>query len=98
MEMDIETSLPQLLEILKKKLKKDAFDENIDTLFRIFNNIRNSVIEEKFRRLKKSNKKIAELLKLKENFEILKYGGFEDYNDIFLMNQVNLGRIDECLI
>ena len=59
MEMDIETSLPQLLEFLKKKMKKDAFDENIDTLFRIFNNIRNSVIEEKFRKLKKSNKKIG---------------------------------------
>lgn len=63
--MDIEISIPQLLEFLKKKTHEKVFAEMIDSLFRIFNNIRNSLIEEKYRSLKKSNKKIAELLKYK---------------------------------
>lgn len=77
--MDIEISLPQLLESLKAKTTKHQnFNQLVDTIFRIFSNIRNSVIEEKYRTLKKNNKKISEILCYRECYEILKYGGFED--------------------
>lgn len=69
----------------------------INTLIRILRNIRTNLTQEQYRTLKKTNQKIAELISVNENAQILAYAGFEDNRDTIVMRNVNIGRIDECL-
>lgn len=55
-----------MLQKLQSKTSKEKFDEYIDLLTKIFRNIRENLTNEKFRVLKKSNKKIAELVSIPE--------------------------------
>lgn len=59
--MDIESPVDNFLINLKKGLNKTDFGEVVSSLSRIFNNIRENLINEKYRMLKKSNAKIAAL-------------------------------------
>lgn len=47
------------MEKLKSKVSKDKFNAYIDTLTRLFRNIRTNLSDDKFKILKKSNQKIA---------------------------------------
>ena len=69
----------------------------MDTMTRIFRNIRENITQEKFRILKKSNQKVSELISIKENAQILNYGGFEDNKDTIVMKNFAIGKIDDCL-
>ena len=60
----------------------------------IYRNIRENPLNEKFRILKKSNKKIAQLASIPENIKILLYGGFIESKDTFNMKNVSLTKID----
>lgn len=50
---------------MRNRVSKSAFEDMINTLWKIFHNIRDQITEEKFRVLKKTNKKIAELLSIR---------------------------------
>jgi hypothetical protein len=57
--MDIESPIENELTQLKYKLSAEDFQTVVELLSRIYNNIRENLIEEKFRTLKKSNAKIS---------------------------------------
>lgn len=59
--MDIESPAEDYLLQLSRKLSQDMFTQKVQTLTKIFTNIRENLIDEKFRTLKKSNKNIAQL-------------------------------------
>ena len=69
----------------------------ISTLHKIFHNIREELMNDKFKVLKKSNQKIAALTSIAEVVKVLRYGGFEENRDAFVMNRVDIGVIDECI-
>lgn len=47
--------------------------------------------------MKKNNQKIADLISVNENCQILSFGGFEDNKDTIVLRNVNLGKIDDIL-
>lgn len=96
-EMDVEFSMDSCVNSMRKKLNDQQFDFCIDTLIKIFRNIRDNLTQEKYRMLKKSNQKIMDLISVRECGDILVHGGFENQKDVLTMKQVNLGKIDECL-
>jgi hypothetical protein len=96
-KMDIESPVEGYLYELKNKLSKQDFDEIIGTLSKIFNNIRENLINEKYRTLKRSNAKINILTSFKEVVKVLIYGGFEETGPGFVMNKVNISQIDDCI-
>jgi hypothetical protein len=66
-------------------------------LCRIFSNIRENLIDEKYRTLKKSNAKILQLTNYKEVAKVLTFGGFEEKNPGFVLTKINIGHLDECI-
>ena len=86
-----------MVENLKRNCSQDKFADYIDTLLRIFRNIRTNLIQEQYRTLKKSKPKIAELISVNEIAQILSYGGFENSKDVIVMNNISIGRIDDVL-
>lgn len=96
-KMDIESPVEAYLYELKNRISKQDFDEIVGTLSKIFNNIRENLINEKYRTLKKSNAKINILTSFKEVVRILLHGGFEEIGLGFVMNKVNISQIDECI-
>ena len=56
-----------------------------------------NLIDEKYRTLKATNKKISALVSYREVVEILKAGGFEQMSPGFVMKNVSISRIDEVL-
>jgi hypothetical protein len=59
--MEIEMSVDDSLKTLSRKLREDLFLEKVNLLSKLFTNIRENLIDEKYRTLKKTNAKIAEL-------------------------------------
>jgi hypothetical protein len=57
--MDIESPTEEFLHTLSQRCPQDSFAGIVETLTRIFTNIRENLIDEKYRTLKKSNAKIA---------------------------------------
>jgi hypothetical protein len=74
-----------------------VFSQRVETLAKIFTNIRENLIDEKFRTLKKSNQKIAQLAESKEIVQVLRHGGFEEVSPGFVLKKINISVIDECL-
>lgn len=66
-------------------------------LNKIFTNIRENLIDEKYRVLKKSNAKIAQLTQSNHAIKFLQIGGFNEVSPGFVMQKVNIAAIDECL-
>jgi hypothetical protein len=64
-KMDIESPVEDYLFSLGKKCPETVFNQKVEVLGKIFTNIRENLIEEKFRTLKKSNQKIFELVQSK---------------------------------
>lgn len=63
--MDIESQADDILYALSQRCSPDKFANAVEMLTRIFTNIRENLIDEKYRTLKKSNQKIAQLTELK---------------------------------
>lgn len=51
-------------------------------------------MNDKFRVLKKSNQKIAILTSVPEVAKLLRYGGFEETKDTFVMGRVTIATLD----
>ena len=96
-KMEVELPLDEHLVKLGKRVSQQSFQGIINTLHRIFHNISENLMNEKYRTLKKSNAKISELTSHREVVEALKYGGFSETGEGFVMNNMNLERIDQCL-
>lgn len=79
---------------LSQRCPQDSFAGIIETLTRIFTNIRENLIDEKYRTLKKSNAKIGQLSEIKEVVQFLRYGGFEDVHPGFVLKKINISLID----
>ena len=94
--MEVENPLSENMNSMRNRLSKSDFDEVVTLLSKIFNNIRNSVTEEKYRTLKRSNDKISKLISIREVENVLKYGGFENEKIGYVMKKVNLALLDEC--
>ena len=95
--MDIESPIEGNLASVKRKVSSEDFGIITNTLNKIFTNIRENLISEKYRTLKKSNQKIAVLTSLADVAQILRFGGFEDNGSAYVMTKVNIGTIDECI-
>jgi len=63
--MDIESPVEDFLFTLGRKCPETVFNQKVETLGKIFTNIRENLIEEKYRTLKKSNQKILDLVQSK---------------------------------
>ena len=63
-------------------------------LSRIFSNIQDNLMDDKYRTLKKSNNKIAELTSHQEVVQILRHGGFVEIHPGYVLQNVNLSQID----
>lgn len=96
-KMDIESPIEDYLYSLSQKYSADVFADLVSILTKIFTNVRENLIDEKYRTLKKTNNKISQLAEVKEIVQILKYGGFEEVHPGFVLKKINIATIDECL-
>lgn len=96
-KMDIESPIEDYLYSLSQKYSADVFADLVSILTKIFTNVRENLIDEKYRTLKKTNNKISLLAEVKEIVQILKHGGFEEVHPGFVLRKINIATIDECL-
>jgi hypothetical protein len=95
--MDVESPAEEHLYTLSQRCPQDRFEGIVEMLTRIFTNIRENLIDEKYRTLKKSNAKIGQLAEVKEAVQLLRFGGFEEVPPGFVLRKINISVIDECL-
>lgn len=82
---------------MSQRCQPAIFTGTVETLTKIFTNIRENLIDEKYRTLKKTNAKVAQLAEIKEAAQVLRYGGFEEMPPGFVLRKINISLIDECL-
>lgn len=75
-KMDVESPIDDEMNQLKLKMQDSDFKTAVELLSRIFGNIRENLIDEKYRTLKKSNPRVNALLQFPQVLKILRMGGF----------------------